>query len=195
MEWTFVLADWIPFIQKLLLLLTTVVLSGLTVPIVLQRIEQRRTQQLKERELLLARSEKLVDAQAAFLDDLSKALWAWRYSAIRVTFYGTHKDLTDFDGAWAAYQTGIWSQLNEVRQLTSKCQRLAAKRSHDLLSAFYLRIVALDKQIFSAHSLDPAGAMQLEYGDLNHLLFNDVSYQIDELLLRVGEDLGIVHGG
>ena len=63
-----------PFVQNVVLLLLTALLTGLLVPYVLNIADDRKSPRQKEREAALARQAKIIDAQSAFLDDPSRQL-------------------------------------------------------------------------------------------------------------------------
>ena len=77
-----------PFVQNIVLLLLTALLTGLLVPYLLKVVDDRKSTRQKEREAALARQAKIIDAQSQLLDDLTQQLWRWRYLCIRLTYYG-----------------------------------------------------------------------------------------------------------
>jgi hypothetical protein len=178
--------------QQLILLAATAAVSGLGVPIVLKRIDESRTQELKNREAAISRQAKIIDAQASFLDELSQVLWEWRYAAMKITYYGSSGKQELYEQSCEEYQSEIWLHLNKIRCITSKSRRLASENCYQELLKFYFRIVDLDKRIFKAINIvEPKWERELELSDLNVEIFELVSPEIDELLFLISHRLGL----
>src|SRR5262245_19387402 len=80
------------FTEQIIILVLTAALSTFLIPLIFRWIDRPREERQKEREQQrnleqkrveadLARQSKIIDAQAAFLDDISQQLWRFRYLA------------------------------------------------------------------------------------------------------------------
>lgn len=69
------------FLEKIILLVLTALITGFGIPYVLKRVEQRKLREQKKFEDDLARQGKIIEAQSKLLGDLSQLLWKWRYLA------------------------------------------------------------------------------------------------------------------
>jgi hypothetical protein len=107
------------FVENVALVLITAGVSGLGVPLVLKHIDEARTQELKNREAALSRQSKIIDAQAAFLDELSQVLWEWRYTAMKITYYGSSGKQELYEQSCEKYQNEIWQHLNKIRNYSA----------------------------------------------------------------------------
>ena len=67
------------FLEKLVLLLVTALISGLLVPLVVKSIEATR-----------ARNNAILEAQTAFLDDISETILTLETLILDISFYGKH---------------------------------------------------------------------------------------------------------
>jgi hypothetical protein len=129
------------FLEKIILLALTALITGFGIPYVLKRVEERKLREQKRFEADLARQSKIIEAQAKLLDDLSQLLWKWRYLAKRVVYYGAQEDLDRYDLARKEYDEKIWDILNEFRIEISQSRRLVSERAYDRLDALYDYVV------------------------------------------------------
>src|SRR5262249_61203733 len=72
------------FLEKVVILLLTALLTGLLAPYVLKRIDEAKSVEQKILDADLARQAKVIEAQSKFLDDLTETLWNWRYLSMKV---------------------------------------------------------------------------------------------------------------
>jgi hypothetical protein len=170
------------FGEKVLILLLTVALSGLLAPYVLKRFEEYKTREQKNREAQLSRQAKLIDAQAEFLDTISRLLWDWRYAYMRVAYYGGVQDTQRYEAAWQRYSETVWETLSQIRYQISRSRRLVSEEAYNHLLAFYQKIVDSDKSLLEATKIENPVARSLELGDLNYLIFREITEGIDALL-------------
>jgi hypothetical protein len=175
------------FVQDVILLLLTAVLTGFLVPYVLKKIDDRRSARQKDHEATMARQAKIIDAQSTVLDDLSKQLWRWRYLSIRLTYYGGEGIQDRFDKAEEEYDRDIWEIFNHVRNEISRSRRLVSEQVYQQLVKFYKEdVVDLDRKITSARGADNVAAA---FHDLNEYIFENVTARIDQVLDDVADEM------
>lgn len=177
-----------PFLQGLFLLIVTAVLTGLLVPVVKARLDDRRYREQKLFESELARQAKVIDAQATLLDGLSDLLWGFLLAALGVTYYAERGDAAKLTEAWARYDAEAWVFFARLRAETSKAQRLT---SHDV----YEELLRLNEWFmpFDAQ-LTNAVASGLEAGadawtQLSRRTQGEGAALVDGVLTRLAQEL------
>jgi hypothetical protein len=165
--------------------------AGIIAPFVQGVVQDRSARRRILFEAQSNRQAKLIDAQSAFIDDLSKAIWDWRYLSMRVTYHGSsglrgqeyERDLT-------LYKEEIWQRFNQIRYCASRSRRLISDRSYQRLKDFYVcSVVEFDKRIQSAmEDRDPI-RKEVLFMELNNDLFVDITDHIDNLLLELSNEL------
>jgi|SoiMethySBSTD1v2_1073268.scaffolds.fasta_scaffold1975527_1 hypothetical protein len=116
------------FVEKLMILVLTAILTGFLVPYILTRVDAAKSKEQKLFEADVARQAKLIDAQAKFLDDITEALWQWRYLSIRVTFHADDSAEERYTASVKDYEGKIWDTLSKLRNEISKSRRLYQRR-------------------------------------------------------------------
>lgn len=167
-------------IEKLILLAVAAVVTGLGVPWVLKRAEEKKL-----------REGKIIEAQSQLLDDLSRILWKWRYLAKKVTYYASEANREKFEVARREYDEGVWDLLNELRVQASKSRRLASEKAYKKLLKCYEYVVHdVDGQISAlakCAELDPSTIKQARL--LSERFTNEVSNEIDEIIDYLASEL------
>lgn len=179
-----------PFVQNIILLLLTALLTGLLVPYLLKVVDDRKSTRQKEREAALARQSKIIDAQSKLLDDLSQQLWRWRYLCIRLTYYGGQGMRDRLKQAEEDYEREIWDVLNDILNEISRSRRLVTERAYQKLLTFYKHdMIALENKINSVRreerEIDKRAAFLL----INRQIFDDVTTSIDQMLNELAEEM------
>jgi hypothetical protein len=129
------------FLEKVVLLVLTALITGLGIPYVLKRVEDRKLRQQRSFEADLARQGKIIEAQSKFLDDLSRLLWTWRYLAKKVVYYGALENAERYELARRQYDEQVWDILNEFRAEISRARRLVSEGAYQRLDALYDYVV------------------------------------------------------
>jgi hypothetical protein len=139
------------FLQGLFLLIATAVLTGLLVPVLKARLDERRYRDQKVFESDLARQAKIIDAQAAFLDELSELLWGFLLRALALTYYAERRDAARLEEAWTQYDAEAWPFYARLGVETSKAPRLTTAEIKDELEALRDWFQAFDLELASAY--------------------------------------------
>lgn len=129
------------FLEKIVLLVLTALITGFGIPYVLKRVEERKLREQKKFEADLVRQGKILDAQSKLLDDLSGLLWKWRYLAKKVVYYGAQENMECYDLAKKQYDESVWDILNEFRAEISRSRRLVSERAYERLDSLYEYVV------------------------------------------------------
>ena len=125
------------FVQGLLLLLATAGLTGLLVPVIKGRIDDRKLREQKIFESDLARQSKVIEAQAKLLDDLSDLLWGFLLLSLEVTYYAIQGNDEKYESAWQKYDQKSWEYFGTIRAAISRARRLTAPNTHQALLGVY----------------------------------------------------------
>jgi len=129
------------FLEKIVLLVLTALITGFGIPYVLKRVEERKLREQKKFEADLARQGKIIEAQSKLLDDLSQLLWKWRYLAKKVVYYGAQENTERYDLARRQYDESVWDILNEFRAEISRSRRLVSEHAYERLDSLYNYVV------------------------------------------------------
>lgn len=129
------------FLEKIVLLVLTALITGFGIPYVLKRVEERKLREQKKFEADLARQGKIIEAQSKLLDDLSQLLWKWRYLAKKVLYYGAQENTERYDLARRQYDESVWDILNEFRAEISRSRRLVSEHAYERLDSLYNYVV------------------------------------------------------
>jgi len=129
------------FVQQVTLLVLGALITGFGVPYVLRLIDARKMREQKKLEAELARQGKLLDAQSALLDEITRLVWAWRYLAKQVVYYGSRGDNDRYMAAKAKYEDGVWGLLDGLRTQISKARRLVSEAAFERLNDLYGYVV------------------------------------------------------
>jgi len=166
------------FVEKVILLLLTALISGLGIPYVLKVVDERRLRQGK-----------LIESQAKLLDDLTHTLWTWRYLAKSVAYYGARGESERFQAAKKQYEDIVWGLLNEFRTEISRSRRLVSERAFRDLNALYDYVVhKLDHEI---SNLMPKKMEDAHDGwhELAWVFTEEVSTKLDQALDDLAAEL------
>jgi hypothetical protein len=115
------------FLEKIVILLLTALLTGFLVPYVLKRVDEAKSVQQKIFEADLARQAKVIEAQSKFLDEITETLWNWRYLSMKVAYYGMGDQGPSYAAARKDYDLQIWDVLNRLRNQINRSRRLASE--------------------------------------------------------------------
>jgi hypothetical protein len=179
------------FIEQLFLVFITASVMGLLVPYLLKNIEEKKTVEQKRREAKLARQIKLIDAQGDLLEAISSAFWKWRYSFIRVTYYGANDNSEECEAAWKCYCESVWEILSQIRFQVSRSKWLVSNKQFESLLNFYHQIIELDTKLYTSINNSDSIRRDVELGDLNKLIYGEISDQLDELTNDLAIEMNI----
>jgi hypothetical protein len=190
------------FAESAILLVLTAVLTGLGVPYVKGRIDDRKLEKQKvfddERlraqtryEAGLARQTKVIEAQAQLLDELAETLWGYQKMLLKITYYAVTGDKEKHRAAFLEYDDQSWDALETLLGLISKSRRLASVEVHDRLERLYWTLVfELDNEIISLSRKDADdGVVAQGWSQLQSRLTGDIRAEIDGVLADLAAQL------
>jgi len=177
------------FLEKVAILLLTVLLTGLLAPYVLKRIDDAKSIQQKILDADLARQAKVIEAQSKFLDDLTETLWTWRYLSMKVAYYGMGDEGPSYAAARKDYELQIWDVLSRLRSQINKSRRLASENAYKTLVSLYDRIVDIDVQLTEAARQSPSPKQSEELSRLNTVIRWEMTEKLDEVVDLLAKEL------
>lgn len=177
-----------PFVQQITLLILGALITGFGVPYVLRAIDARKMREQKIFEAELARQSKLLDAQSALLDEITRLVWAWRYLAKQVVYYGSRGDNERYVVVKEKYEDGVWGLLDGLRTQISKARRLVSESAFERLNELYKYVVHdVDLKVS-----DLAGKPEIDRAACSQLAQRfsaEVSGRLDDALFDLASEL------
>jgi hypothetical protein len=181
------------FLQGLFLLVVTAVLTGLLVPVIKGRLDDRKYRDQKVFESELSRQEKVIDAQAALLKDASEAMWSFYLLSLKVTWYAASGNEERFDAAWQEWDEESWLLFGRLRAEISKARRLTSPAVH-------AELLNVHDTWFRRFSLELEGMVRRrdigtgESVDFHNRTYRENTKLIDDVLTRLAEELRLNEG-
>ena len=192
------------FVEKVLLLLLTGLITGLIVPLILKRVDarrqeealtaqERRLQEQKRFEADLARQSKIIDSQGALLNTLTDLLWEYQLMLIAVPYYHQFPEQRDrYLEAARDYNTKAGELLGRVRAEISRGIRLTTgEMVQRLKDLYYTRLLQADLDLTRLIERDLKGdeANDRAWHDLQRFAVDDLSELVDEEIARLAASL------
>jgi hypothetical protein len=175
------------FIRGLLLLLITAGLTGLLVPYIKGRMDDKKYRQQKLFEAQLARQSKIIEAQVALIENLSQLLWEFQYSCLEVSYYGQGPDKGRYEKAIIKYDEQSWILMTKIGTEIGKAQRLVSDETYQKLKDFYYRwMVSVDNKI---EHLERVKASEKEWAAHHKSVFKDGAEKIEGVLAVLAREL------
>jgi hypothetical protein len=145
--------------------------------------DDRRDRDKKRFEAEIARGQKVIDAQAQLLTDLTRVLFGVQHLIIEVTYYhNLDRDL--FDRSWKKYHERAGESFGAVRAVMGRALWLAPRSSYDDLIRFYYgSLIPADQRLTLLHNAKAIGDDRPDdWADFNRDLVTDFSKQIEALI-------------
>lgn len=126
------------FVEKLVLLLVTAILSGILVPLTINYVSFRTAAREKEREARRARDDSILQAQSKLLDEFSETALTAMTLALDVSWFKTQAAANDeyHKKAFARYSDRIVDLVAKWRALASRAQTLTSPAVSRKINAF-----------------------------------------------------------
>lgn len=183
------------FIQGVVFLLLTAALTSFAIPYLFRKVDQQKDEQSRIRDAQLARQKEILSAQEKVLDELTRLLWSWRYSVMRLTYHGCRLDLREdaaerFNAAEEEYGDQFWALLSQIRIQISLVKRFASVNTHKSFIELYKHLVEVDRRLNNMKDL-PIPQRRLEYLDLNSAVYVSETLAIENMLDLLAGEFGL----
>lgn len=179
------------FIGNILLLLVAAALTGLLVPIIKARIDNKSSQRQKLFEADLARQGDLMNYQTKLLDDLEEVLWEYQFLALEPTYYKERGNEKGYEVAIQQYDQKAPILLGKIRIQISKVRRFASPETYQTFShLYYQQLIPLDGWLIE---LFETGASSRGDWIAHHKFsYTVVGDEIDKALYLLAKDFGLL---
>ncbi len=194
MDSLFKLLETQPFLQSVILLFLTALVTGVGVPVVTGLIDDRKLRQQKLFEADLARQSKVIDAQGKLLDDLTSRLWKIQKGILAVSYYKTEGEEELYKKKYAEYHENSWLWFGDVVVLISESRRLASVETYRKLKELYEQCLEpFDQRLTKlAKRSDATGA---EWDRFHEHVRRDMSDKIEEALSLLAQEFRLAGNG
>lgn len=176
------------FLENLLLLLITALLTGLLVPLVKAQMDDKKYRQQKQFEAQLARQSKVIESQVTLLENLSQLLWEFHFSCLEVSYYAQNASYKKrYNEAMKEYDRKSWVLMTKIGTEIGKAQRLVSDGAYAKLKDFYDRwMIDVDNKI---SALNHRKASPEEWRIHHYSVFREGDKKIDEVLGLLAREL------
>jgi hypothetical protein len=182
------------FIENVGLLVLTASLTGVLVPLIFRRIDERKFQRQKTFEAELARQNTIIDAQAKFIERLSDSLWEYQLLALVVTYYYLVDNQEIYNKVAEIYYESTAPALVKIRSEISKSLRLVPLQQYKELKRFYYEELLMIEQEVTTHiEQERRGSSppQSSWSELNQKLAYSLSDRVDKIINDLAEQLDL----
>jgi hypothetical protein len=181
------------FIENAVILLLTASLTGVLVPLLFRRIDERRNREQKEFEAELSRQSKIIDAQVRLLEDLSGLLWQYQLLLIQVPYYRQFPERSLYPAALKAYEENSGKLLSKIRAEISKALRLTPHSIYqELKDLYYQQLLELDLEVTQLAASDEKQQDRTgEWRKLNRYAVYELSEIVDNIVNRLASELNL----
>jgi len=180
------------FIQAIIVLMATALLTGLGAPTIMANINARKLREQKIFEVGLAQQTKIIDAQAKLLDDLSDTLWAFHAAVASVSYYRSYgPDMKIYEEKLEKYDTDGWTLLTAFRSEVSRAHRLATPTTYQTLVDFYYKFIVPEVDSRLARLTQKPKSTPDEWCEFHDFVYTQVPKRIDHILRLLAEDFDL----
>jgi cell division protein FtsL len=178
------------FVEKVLLLLLTIILSGIIVPIIINYLTSKSAERQKAIEAMKAKDQSILQAQSNLLNDLSETILTYETLALDASWYGT-EDINNKEmhqKAFLRYNDRTVDLISKLRALASRAQTLASPAISNKINAFMYKIFEVqDKPL---NRLYTSNASFQQWGE-QHEKTNEMLVEANSLISEIANDLGL----
>ena len=184
------------FIENAVLLSLTAVLTGVLVPLLFRRIDERKHREQKIFEAELSRQSKIIEAQVKLLEDLSSLLWEYQLLLIEVPYYRQFPERNLYPTALKNYEENSGRLLSRIRAEISKALRLTPYPVYEELKRlYYQELLKLDLEVSQLSASDERHQEKtIEWRKLNQYAVHDLSEIVDKTIDKLASELSLKAG-
>jgi len=136
------------FVEAVILLLITAVITGSLVPYVKSKIDRSTFERQKQFEDTLAKQKHLREDKAKLFDDLESLLWEYQFLALEPSYFAMRGNAEGFNEAMQQYDKKASILFAQIRAKISKLGRLATTDTYQKFNKlFETKLVPLDMEL------------------------------------------------
>ena len=201
------------FLEKVVLLALTASMTGFLVPYLLKKVEDRRSQRLREEEARkaqtqqeindrrlreqkqyeasLVRQGKIIDAQVKLLENLATLIWEYQLLAIEVSYFNPIEQSELYCAAVKEYDRKTGPTFAKIRAEISKALHLtSAEVYEELRYLYYKELLPLDTDLYDLMKSQRSSKTKLErWSKFNKYAVYDLADKIDKTLNNLAKEL------
>ena len=183
----------ITFLECVILLLIAAGLISFLAPQISRRIDARRFTEQKLFEAELTRQNKIIDAQANLLEDLSTLLWDYQLLLIAVPYYRQFNKRDLYQSALNAYEEKAENLLGKIRTEISKALHLTPAPVFEALNQLYYdQLLSLDLRVTQLAVLDSTQVnTDQEWAELHKFAVEELSGIVDNAIDNLASELNL----
>lgn len=178
------------FVEKLALLVITVIASGILVPLIFAHLEARSEERQKAIEAARIRNQAILQAQSKLLDEFSETALSYQTLALDVSWYKREhvRNETLHQTAYERYSSRVVDIVARWRALASRAQTLTSPEVGARMDSFLNRV--FDEQdtpmnvLYKNHADDGQWEKQ-------HATNEQMLAETNSLISAIARDLGI----
>jgi hypothetical protein len=197
--------EWVPrrvtkctagvsLLDNLILLAAAALITGLLVPFVSARMNERRVVQQRQADEDLARDSKFIEAQNEFLDTVSTDVGSFAGTMLAVSYYAMQTP-EQFANAWRAYDESAFEELFTLRAHVSRAQRLLSNDAQQQLAELHRWLFGdVDPALTSRARalLDKPEAGRGGWSAWHVHTMNELFTRADAALTEIARDVGLI---
>jgi hypothetical protein len=178
------------FIEKVALLLITVIISGLAIPLVLAYYNNSALERQKNSDFARTRAEAVSAAQTKLVEDLSSTIFSYETLALDASWYNTAtgKDVDLAAKAYDRYAANTVDLISKWRALQARAKTLASPAISQKIAAFQIRMFA--QQDTPMVVLHRKGGTEEQWA-AQHRKNEEMLAEADSLIAEIMTDLGL----
>jgi hypothetical protein len=178
------------FIEKVVLLLLTAILTGIVVPSIINDSNRKYSERQKEVEKMRARDDAILQAQSKLLDDVSEIILTCETLILDVSWYRTRFAMNEemHRRAFSRYSERIVDLISRWRALQARARNLTSpvisSKIDDFLRRFFLEQDTPLNQLYGRNATD-------EEWERLHQKNEQMLVEANNLISEIGLDLGL----
>lgn len=177
------------FVQTVLILLITAVVTGYLVPRVKATLDHDNFERQKRFENDLARQTKIREDRIKLLDELEALLWEYQFLALEPSYYQLRDNAAGFQSTFQQYDEKAPILLASISSKISKLRRLASAEIHqEFRELLHQRLLPLDSRL--ARLAESEDTTKDEWQQHHHEVYKGLGQEIEDVVLVLSHDFG-----
>jgi len=177
------------FIEKVLLIILTAILTGILIPYINSKIAQRKFKEQKLFEAEIARQSKIIESQNELLIKLEHLVHSFQLRAIAVAWYqSSDKNPTKFQESRNIYDKNAWGFFIDMQTLIGKASRFTSPEVQKELENFYDEMKKVDIKLVKLLKGDTSDEEWLEF---QHNLKSEYGIKLKKIMELLAKDYGL----
>ncbi len=174
------------FIESVLLLILTAILTGFLVPYISSKLAYRKFKEQKLFEAEIARQSKIIESQNELLVELERLITAFRYRGVNIIW--SAKSPAEYQESRKSYEDNAWKFFIDMETAIGKASRLTSPDVYKELEKFYNEIKNLDMTLVKLLKRDAAAE---EFKEIMPKFGHECRKNLKKMLDMLAQDYGL----